>query len=419
MPEMKIRADEIEFIIKMKKLEYSNCEIARKLGVTEGAIRYRVKRHLLDKKDGRTEKASALDPYYPLLKQWEADYSDEYHRLAMKTLFECLQRDHGYKRSYDAFRRYLRKHCPAFHGKVLRMRIETPPGAMVFVDWKEDVPVQMGGWGRWVKVQALCMSLGFSRKPAVIFCERKDLTSFIHGHQEGFRALGGLPEMVRTDCLKSAVLKWRGSKSVLNERYERYMKGLGVGVFPSRPGEPEDKGKLEKRIRDIFSRLDFKHQVYADMADLQGRADEALEKLEGTWRSGATGRSVAESFAYEQQYLKPLPEHFPVLPLDERRTRVRMDGTVFFGGNYYQVKGAYRGHGVLCVNTGQEIVIYHEGEEIGRFGYLPKAKGMVRLSEEAIVDTGVYLSDRVRGWAVEVARRQVALYHDIVARQAL
>jgi len=140
--------------------------------------------------------------------------------------------------SYDVFRRYLRKRCPAFHGKVLRMRIETPPGALAFVDWKEDVPVQMGGWGRWVKVQALCMSLGFSRKPVVRFCEKRDLASFIHGHQEGFRALGGLPEMVR-------------------------------------------------------------------------------------------------------------------------------------------------------------------------------------LSEEAICDTGVYLSDRVRGWAVEVARRQVALYHDIVARQSL
>lgn len=419
MPEMQIRVDEVEFIIKMKKLEYSNCEIARKLGVTEGAIRYRVKRHLSGKKDGRKEKASALDRYYSLMKQWEEDYGDEYHRPAMKTLYECLQKDYGYKGSYDGFRRYVRKHCPAFHGKVTRIRIETPPGAMAFVDWKEDVPVQMGGWDRWVKVQALCMSLGFSRKPVVIFCEKKDLASFIHGHQEGFRKLGGLPEMVRTDCLKSAVLQWKGSKSVLNERYERYMKSLGVGVFPARPGAPEDKGKMEKRIRDIFSRLDLRNQVFADMADLQRRADEAIEKLEGTWRSGATGRSVAESFAYEQQYLKPLPEYFPIIPLEERRTRVRMDGTVFFGGNYYQVKGAYRGHEVLCVNTGHEIIIYHEGEEIGRFGYLPKAKGMVRLSEEAIVDTGVYLSDKVRGWAVEVARRQVALYHDIVARQSL
>jgi transposase len=417
MPGMKIRVDEIEFIIKMKKLKYSNCEIARKLGVTEGAIRYRIKRHVSGRGDGRKEKASGLDRYFSLIKGWEEDYRGVYHRPAMKTLYERLQGDFGYKGSYDAFRRYLSKHFPEFRRKVARMRIETPPGAMVFVDWKEDVPVQMGKWGNWVKVQALCMSLGFSRKLVVQFCEKKDLKSFIHCHQEGFRALGGLPEMVRTDCLKSAVLRWKGSKSVLNERYERYMKRLGVEVFPSRPGVPENKGKLEKRIRDVFSRMDFKHQVYADMADLNQKAAEEVRKLESQWQSGATGRGVAESFGYEQKYLKSLPHHFPLLPLNERRTQVRNDGTVFFEGNYYQVKGAYRGHAVLCVNTGEEIVIYHEGDEIGRFGYLPKAQGMVRLSEEAINDSGVYLSTIVRQWALQVAARQVEMYQDIVGRE--
>jgi len=419
MPRNKLTADEVDFIIKMKQVEYSNCEIARKVGVTEGAIRYRIKRGLSGKGDGRKGKASELDRYLPVLKQWEEDYSDAYHRPAMKTLYERLQRDYRYKGSYDAFRRYLRKHCSTFYRKVLRMRIETPPGAMAFVDWKEDIPVQMGGYGNWVKVQALCLTLGFSRKTVVRFCEKKDLSSFIHCHQEGLRELGGLPEIVRTDCLKSAVIRWKGSKSVLNERYERYMKGLGVAVFPSRPGVPEDKGKIEKRIRDVFSRLDLEHQVFADMADLHQKAKEAVRKLESQWQSGATGRGVAESFAYEQKYLKSLPQAFPVLPLHERRTLVRMDGTVFFEGNYYQVKGAYRGHAVLCVNTGEAIVIYHEGDAIGRFAYLPKAKGMVRLSEEAINDSGVYLSDKVRGWAVEVARCQVAIYHEIVERQAV
>jgi transposase len=419
MPAMKIRVDEIEFIIKMKKLEYSNCEIARKFGVTEGAIRYRIKRHVSGKGDGRKEKASGLDRYFTILKQWEEDYSGVYHRPAMKTLYERLEKDYSYKGSYDAFRRYVGKHFPAFHRKVVRMGIETPPGAIAFVDWKEDQPVQMGEWGHWIKAQALCMSLGFSRKVVVRFCEKKDLVSFIHCHQEGFRKFGGLPEMVRTDCLKSAVLRWRGSRSVLNEQYERYMKGLGVEVFPSRPGVPEDKGKLEKRIRDVFSRMDFKHQVYADMADLNQKADEEIKELESQWRSGATGRGVAESFLYEQKYLKSLPHHFPLLPLHERRAQVRMDGTVFFEGNYYQVKGAYRGHVVLCVNTGEEIVIYHDGDEIGRFGYLPKAKGMVRLSEEAVNDSGVHLSDIVRRWALQVAARQVDMYQDIVGRGAL
>jgi len=414
MPAMKIKLDEIEFIIKMKKLEYSNCEIARKLGVTEGTIRYRVKRHVSGKTDGRTQRASELDRYSSIIRQWEEEYRDEFHRPAMKALYEQLGKDYGYRGSYDAFRRYLRKHFPEFHGKVVRMRIETPPGAIAFVDWKEDLSVQMGGIGNWIKLHALCMSLGFSRKTVLRFGEKKDFDTFIHCHQEGFRKLGGLPEVVRTDCLKSAILKWKGRKSVLNERYERYMKRLGVEVFPARPGVGEDKGKIEKRIRDIFSRMDFKHQVFADMADLNRRVDEEIAKLESAWLSGATGRGVAESFAYERQYLKALPGEFPLLPLDERRMRVRRDGTVFFGGNYYQVKGEYRGHGVLCVNTGEEIVIYHEGDEIGRFAYLPKAKGMVRLSEEAIYDSEVHLSDIVRGWAVEVARRQVAIYHEIV-----
>ena len=82
MPAMKISVDEIDFIIKMKKLEYSNCEIARKLEVTEGTIRYRIKRHVSGKGDGRKEKVSDLDRYFSIIKQWEEDYSGVYHRPA-------------------------------------------------------------------------------------------------------------------------------------------------------------------------------------------------------------------------------------------------------------------------------------------------------------------------------------------------
>jgi len=129
--------------------------------------------------------------------------------------------------------------------------------------------------GNWVKVQGLCFALGFSRKMAVRFSEKKDLEAFIHGHQEAFRVFGGLPQVMRTDCLKSAILRWRGQESVLNEGYRRYMRGLGVEVFPARSGRPEDKGKMEKRLRDLFSRLDFRHRVFSDMPDLQAQTDEA------------------------------------------------------------------------------------------------------------------------------------------------
>ena len=44
MPLSRLSPDEVDFIMKAKEVQYSNCEIAQRLGVTEGAIRYRIKR---------------------------------------------------------------------------------------------------------------------------------------------------------------------------------------------------------------------------------------------------------------------------------------------------------------------------------------------------------------------------------------
>lgn len=417
MPKEKLSPDDLDFITKMKKVKYSNCEIARKLGVWEGTIRYRMRRKEEGRGDGRKENSSMMDAFSPVISRWERDYKDRTHRPTLKTLFEWLQRRHSYRGSYDAFRRYIRKKFPEFHKKSARVRVETPPGALCFVDWKEDLRVQMGGEGCWVIVQALCFTLGFSRKTVVRFRGSKDLDSFLHSHQEAFLKFGGLPEVIRPDCLKSAVLRWKGRRSALNQRYKRYIEPLGTEVFPSRPGVPEDKGKGEKRIRDLFTRMDLKHQVFKDMADLQNKVDEELSRMEEEWRCGATGLSVKESFSYEKRYLRPLPQTFPHFPLKEKKTKVRRDGTVYFDGNYYQLPRVYMDRMVLCQNTGQEIVVYHQGQVLGRFSYLPEAQGMVRLSEEALSDPSLTLSDQVRDWGLEVARRQVEIYQKIIQRR--
>ena len=419
MPESKLSPDDVDFIMNMKKVEYSNSKIAENLEVSEGTIRYRIKRKQSGKEDGRKRKVSALDCFRAVIDQWIKDYEDSRRRPTLKALCGWLRRDHGYERSYDAFRRYIRKQFPEFHKKGARIRIETPPGALLFVDWKEDNLVQMGEPGRWVKVQVLCFTLGFSRKMVIRGSAKKDLAAFVHCHQEAFRAFDGLPEVIRTDCLKSAIVEWKGARSVLKESYKRYISGLGIEAFPSRPGTPEDQGKGEKRIRDLFSRMDFKHQVFKDMADLQRQFDAQIAELEKEWRCGATGLSVAESFAYERESLKPLSVDFPLFPLKEKRTTVKRDGTIYFDGNYYQVRGEYRDRTVLCVNTGEEIMIYHCGQQIGHFPYLPQARGMVMLSEQAIAAKDVYLSDTVRQWALEVAKRQVQIYQEIIQRRSV
>ena len=177
---------------------------------------------------------------------------------------------------------------------------------------------------------------------------------------------------------------------------------------------PTDKGRVEKRIQDYFCRLDIKHKIYDSFKHLQKDGDAKLHYLEYEWRCAATGNTVEKSFLYEQKMLKQLPKYFPILPLAEKKCIVGSDGIVNFKNNSYQVHGSLRGQKVLCEHMGNEIILYHEGEEIERYEYLPQARGMVRLSKKVLQDEELKISDRVRNWGIEVAERQVAIYYEIM-----
>jgi transposase len=400
--------------MRLRDLKLNKSEIARKMKVSEGTIRYHLKRALEGKTDGRKRKSSAVSGYQPVIESWVNEYADSPRRSTLLHLYENLVAFHGYTQGYDALRRYVRKHYPAVLRKGARLRIETPPGALMQIDWKESVAVQIGGIGRWVRIALFICALCFSRKTAVRVSERKDAASLIRCQQEGLRKMGGLPEYVRPDCMKTAVVKWNGERSVINEQYRKYMEKLGIKVFPARPGTPTDKGKIEKRIQDVMARLELSDRVFSSLTELQEYIDRTIENIERRWLCGATGATVEKSYEYEKGFLRPLPGIFPAIPVKELKTVVRRDGTVFFDGNYYQVGQEYSLKGVLCLHSGTKIHIFHGGEEIETYDHLPQAKGMVRLSRPAIESSSTPLSATVRSWALEVAERQVEYYEAIV-----
>lgn len=399
--------------MRLKKHQSSNSETARNLGVTEGAIRYRIKRISSGAIDKRKVKESEADKFKAIIESWIAESNEEDMRPTIRLMHDVLRDEYSYGGCYASLKHYLHKNYPDFIRKRGCIRIETPPGRLAQVDWKEGIKVQLGEKGRWVTLNALIMTLCFSRKSVIIFSEKKSIDAFLCCHQQAFAQLGGLPAMMRTDCLKSAVIQWRGRESIINERYKRYLLQLGIDVFPARPGRPQDKGKVEKRIQDIEARLNLKYCVYEDIWELHNSSRKKLLELEKQWRSGATGRTVEESFSYEQKELRALPEHFPHIPIEEKTCKVRDDGTIDFCNNHYQVSAAYRGHRVLCINTGTHIVIYWNGAQIGSYVYLPKSKGMMRVSREVLVDQSIKISPLLRMWGIEFAERQVEIYHQI------
>jgi hypothetical protein len=131
MPQTRLAPADADFIMKLNEVGYSNSEVARKLGVTEGAIRYRLGRQALGREDGRKTKPSVLDGYRGVIEVWIEDYKDSPKRATLLKPGDMLRDDHGYDRSYDAVRRYVRKHFTKFHKKGACIRLETPPGILL------------------------------------------------------------------------------------------------------------------------------------------------------------------------------------------------------------------------------------------------------------------------------------------------
>ncbi len=409
MPVKRINIDHYSIMVELKRRGMSNREIGRALGVSEGTVRYWLKAGYKpgEVKGGRESKA---EEYREEIERWMREREVRGKRVVIKNLYRELK-GKGHEGSYRGLVRYIRKEYPGIEKKKGKVRLETMPGFMLQIDWKEDVKVRIGG--EKVRVQVLIGTLGFSRKTACVVLGDRKVESLIHGVNEILRRIGGLPEYIRTDNMKTVVKRWRGRSSEWNEQFYQYIKGLGIKLFPSRPYQPQDKGKVERKIRQIMEREVFEG-VYRDMKELQERLDETVDQVMKESRCGATGFSVEASFTIEKRYLRPLPEVFPEIPIASTRARVSQDGMVPFGGNAYQVGHEYAGQMVWVMQYGQEVVVYHDGTCLGRFPSFPKARGMNVLSERVIRNCPPYVSPLVQASAFEVARHQLAFYEEVL-----
>lgn len=157
-------------IEKLAELGQSNVEIARTLGITEGAVRYHLKRPLESRVDGRakTHKAAA---YSEIIDHWKQNHEEANRGFNLLELHEYLVENFGYSGSDRSVQRYWKKTYP--EARVFaRRRVETPPGAQAQVDWGIYPSVVVDGEVR--RLYGLHVKLSSSRYPAIVWSSSKN-----------------------------------------------------------------------------------------------------------------------------------------------------------------------------------------------------------------------------------------------------
>jgi len=329
----------------------SRCAIARTFGVTEGAVRYHLRRQAAGATDGRARQEPLAAGWHEAIVAW----LDGVEPVNLAALHDHLVEEHDYPGSRRSVQRYVRARFPKPKRRA-RRRVETPPGAQAQVDWAVFPEVLVGG--RCQRLYAFCLTLSHSRYDTLIWSQGKDQLAWHQAHNQAFRRLGGIPATVRVDNEKTAVIRGAGAWGEINAAYRRYAETVRFHVDACPPRCPEAKGKVERRIRDHRLDRDPSRRHWVSLGELQAWTDERIERSARRRICPATGSTVFEAWQQELRWLSPvpiLPEPFDVVVT---RT-VAGDCTVAFEGRTYSVPFALLGQRVEIRGCAGRVQILH------------------------------------------------------------
>jgi transposase len=301
---------------------------------------------------------------FPGTKGWSRSSAALYHDemvskvekgLTAQRIWQDLVEDYGYGHSYESVKRYIR-HLTG-QRQVVAVR-HSEAGEEGQVDFFQGAPTLHPETGQWRRPWVFRMTLCCSRHGYEEAAWDQKLGTFLGLHEHAFLDFGGVPEIIRHDSLKAAVVRACLYDPDVNTTYQAFANHWGFTPLPTRPHHPQELGKQERSGR------------YVKDNALKGRRFNSLEEHNEYLRRwnrtvarlrihGTTRKQVwAHFLETDQRALKPLPpEKFAFFQCGART--VHPDGHVEVEGGFYPVPPRLLGQRVQARWDKKLVRVYH------------------------------------------------------------
>lgn len=345
--------------------------IARVTGHDRKTIRAIVNGPVNPQPKERKKRASILDPFVPYLER-----RVEEGVLNCNKLFDEIRRQ-GYQGGKSTLKNFVQPYREARRAEAT-VRFETEPGEQGQVDWAHFGFIEHQGRRR--RLYAFVMTLGWSRASYLEFTVSRDAASWLRCHIHAFRYLGGVPQVVLHDNLKTAVLEREADGTIhWNPRYLDFAHYYGFTPQACQPYRAQTKGKVESGIRYVRGNF-WPGLRFFDLADLNEQALGWLDMTANVRLHGTTGEVPFHRLALEPlQSLAGKPDYDTSLISFRRVTK---DCFISYDGNYYSVPSKYARTTVEVKERedGQLIILNAEDEEIARHGVVAGHKQRIAVA---------------------------------------
>jgi transposase len=323
----------------------------------------------------RTRPPEKLDGFKPYLEErmkagvWNA-------RVLLREL-----RERGFSGGYTILTDWLRPQRKSAQVAAVR-RFETPAGKQAQVDWGHLGSIEIEGKEQ--KLWGFVLTLGYSRTMMAEAALDQKLGTLLRMHEEAFRQLGGVPEEILYDRMKTVWLSTdeRG-EIVWHPVFLDFARYWGFKPRLCRPYRAQTKGKIESGVK--YVRRNF-------LCGLQGREPARLEDLNANLRQwvwtvanrrvhGTTHEQVSVRWDNEQLSLQSVAGRPSYSYVDEELRKVARDAYVCWQGSRYSVPWQHAGREVWVRDRQAEVEVHWGGERIAVHPRAERKHSIVTRSE--------------------------------------
>jgi transposase len=289
--------------------------------------------------------------------------------------------ERGYSGSYTFLTDWMRLQRESARIVTVR-RFETPAGKQAQVDWGHLGSIEIDGQEQ--KMWGFSFTLGYSRSMMAEAAVNQKLGTLLRMHEEAFRQLGGVPEEILYDRMKTVWLDTdeRG-EIVWNPVFLDLARYWGFTPRLCRPYRAQTKGKVESGVKYI--RRNF-------LCGLQGREPSCLSDLNAELRKwvwevanqrvhGTTHEQVAARWEEERGSLQTVNWRPPYPYLDDELRKVARDAYVSWKSSRYSVPWEYAGRSVWVRERGQDLEVHVGSEKIAVHNQALQAHRVVTQAE--------------------------------------
>lgn len=269
----------------------------------------------------------------------------------------------GYSRSQFCY--HLSQHLKASKPSMV---LNHQPGEKLFVDFAgKKLSYTDRQTGEMISCEVFVGCLPYSDYGFAMALPSQTTGDFIHAMTCCLKALGGAPQVIVPDNMKTAIAKANSYEPEINRILEDFANHHDITVLPARVSKPKDKALVENQVKLVYNRVyaRLRNQVFFNLPDLNAAITEKM-KLHNQTRMQDKPFCRQECYlAEEKPLLKPLPDQdFEIKSYKQLKVAQNNYIKLSHDKHYYSVPFQFIGQQAKVIYTHRMVHIYVDGKQV-------------------------------------------------------